>query len=60
MQSPIRQPSTCGIKKDIIIRSSILISIYSSQKQNLCGLPAREMWVKISTLFAAQADEIEQ
>jgi hypothetical protein len=38
-----------------------LISIDPSQKQNLYGLPtAREMWVKISTLFAAQADEIEQ
>ncbi|EFX80232.1 hypothetical protein DAPPUDRAFT_244035 [Daphnia pulex] len=48
-------------QKDIIIRNSILISIDSSQKQNLYGLPtAREMWVKISTLFAAQADEIEQ
>jgi hypothetical protein len=48
-------------QKDIIIRNSIFISIDSNQKQNLYGLPtAREMWVKISTLFAAQADEIEQ
>lgn len=48
-------------QKDIIIRNSILISIDSSQKQNFYGLPtAKEMWVKISTLFVAQADEIEQ
>lgn len=48
-------------QQDITIRNAILISIDSSQKQNLYGLPtAREMWLKISTLFAAQADEIEQ
>ncbi len=48
-------------QQDITIRNSILISIDPSQKQNLYGLPtAREMWLKISTLFAAQADEIEQ
>jgi hypothetical protein len=47
-------------QKDIIIRNSSLISIGSSQKKNLYGLPtAREMWVRISTLFAAQAYEIE-
>jgi hypothetical protein len=41
-------------QKDIIIRNSIFFSIDSNQKQNLYGLPtAREMWVKISTLFAA-------
>jgi hypothetical protein len=56
---PFRNPR--GVATDIIIRNSILFSIDSSQKQNLYGLPiAREMWVKISTLFAAQADEIEQ
>ena len=48
-------------QQDIIIRNSILMSIEPSQKQNLYGLPtAREMWTKIGSLFAAQADEIEQ
>ena len=38
-----------------------MISVHSGQKQNLYGLPtASEMWTKISTLFASQADEIEQ